>query len=403
MAQILPRLRLNLDFMPSPVEDRPGLLVRDSYGYSEQTLIIPPLLAHCLQFFDGEHTELDVHEELVRVTGDIQAGDLAQHLIDALHRAGFLEDEVYEQMRESKHRAFENSPVREPAHAGSAYPQNAAELTGTVRDWVGSPNGNQANGLLGIAAPHVSPAGGYRSYRAAYQELGENYRDKTFMVLGTSHYGQAEKFGLTRKNYRTPWGDAHTDLTLVEELMRRAPDAVVEEDYCHAMEHSIEFQVVFLQYLFGPDVKVVPVLCGSFAKSLYQGGKPEDDEGVRRFLDALGDIGAREKERLLWVLGIDMAHMGRRYGDQFRAVADVDEMAEVALQDSRRIERMESGDAQGFWDLVQPQHDGLKWCGSSPVYTFLKSVPEARGKLQHYEQWNIDDASVVSFAGMTFK
>ncbi len=389
--------------MPSPVEDRPGLLIRDSYGYSEQALIVPPLLAHCLQFFDGEHSELDIHEELVRVTGDLQSGSLARHLFEALHNGGFLEDEIYQQMREAKHRAFADSSVREPSHAGTAYPPNAAELTGALLEWAGPPGGNQTDGLLGIAAPHVSPAGGYRSYRSAYETLGHQERDRTFIVLGTSHYGAPEKFGLTRKNYRTPWGDAHTDLALVEELMVRAPQAIVEEDYCHAVEHSIEFQVVFLQYLFGPDVKVVPILCGAFAKSLYQGGKPEEDEGVQRFFAALGEIGAREKERLFWILGIDMAHMGRRYGDEFTATADVNEMSEVALQDSRRIQRVESGDAAGFWDLVQPGHDELKWCGSSPLYTFLKCVPQARGALQRYEQWNIDEQSVVSFAGITFK
>ena len=30
------------------------------------------------------------------------------------------------------------------------------------------------------------------------------------------------------------------------------------EDYCHAVEHSIEFQVMFLQSIFGPDIKVLP-------------------------------------------------------------------------------------------------------------------------------------------------
>jgi AmmeMemoRadiSam system protein B len=393
---------LNLDFMPSPLEDRPGLLIRDSFGYSEQTLIIPPLLAHSLQYFDGDHTELDLREALVKATQDLQSGSLAKHLYDALHNAGFLEDEVYDEMRDTKHRAFENSPVREPAHAGSAYPPDAADLTGMVKEWVGTPNESRTDGLLGVAAPHVSPSGGYQSYRAAYGALGTAYRDKTFLVLGTSHYGQPEKFGLTRKNYRTPWGDARTDLGIVDELMAKAPNVVVAEDYCHAVEHSIEFQVLFLQYLFGPDVKVVPVLCGSFARSLYEGGKPEEDEGVRRFFDVLGEIGAREKSRLFWVLGIDMAHMGRRYGDEFEAVADVDEMAEVAQHDSKRIEQMAAGNAAGFWDLVQPGHDELKWCGSSPVYTFLKCVPGAKGVLQRYEQWNIDEQSVVSFAGMTF-
>jgi MEMO1 family protein len=41
-------------------------------------------------------------------------------------------------------------------------------------------------------------------------------------------------------------------------------------------------------------------------------------------------------------------------------------------------------------------------CGSAPLYTFLKAVPGARGKLLRYEQWNIDEQSVVSFAGMSF-
>ena len=63
---------------------------------------------------------------------------------------------------------------------------------------------------------------------------------------------------------------------------------------------------------------------------------------------------------------------------------------------------MEAGDAAGFWDLVKPRHDELKWCGSAPAYTFLKCVPGVRGALKRYEQWNIDDQSVVSFAGMTF-
>ena len=35
------------------------------------------------------------------------------------------------------------------------------------------------------------------------------------------------------------------------------------EDYCHAVEHSIEFLVVFLQHLFGSDIRILPVLCGS--------------------------------------------------------------------------------------------------------------------------------------------
>jgi len=51
---------------------------------------------------------------------------------------------------------------------------------------------------------------------------------------------------------------------------------------------------------------------------------------------------------------------------------------------------------------VQEKRDDLKWCGSAPLYTFLKALPGARGELLRYEQWNIDPQSVVSFAGIAF-
>jgi predicted class III extradiol MEMO1 family dioxygenase len=97
-----------------------------------------------------------------------------------------------------------------------------------------------------------------------------------------------------------------------------------------------------------------------------------------------------------------MAHMGSRYGDEFEARADRDEMDIVKARDAQRIERMNAADASGFWELVQENQDDLKWCGSSPIYTFMKAVPRARGALHRYEQWNIDEKSVVSFAGISF-
>jgi len=94
--------------------------------------------------------------------------------------------------------------------------------------------------------------------------------------------------------------------------------------------------------------------------------------------------------------------MGRRYGDRFEAKAGQAEMEQVEQRDRARIERMESGDAHGFWELVREGQDDLKWCGSAPIYAFMKAVPQARASLLHYQQWNIDDHSVVSFAGARF-
>jgi AmmeMemoRadiSam system protein B len=401
---MLPRLRMTLDFIPSPIEDKPGLVIRDPFHFSDATLIVPPGLVECLEYFDGQHSALDLRAHLVQITGDLQAGDLENRLLGALSEAGFLEDESFRRRRREVERAFAEAPLREPAHAGTGYPGAAGELRSTFDEYLSGAktNGSGEGRVLAIAAPHVSPFGGVEAYRAAYSALTPADAERTFVILGTSHYGHPERLGLTRKPFVTPYGEAMPNTELIDELERKLGGAALMEDYCHAIEHSIEFQVVFLQHLFGPQIRILPVLCGSYLRSIYEGGLPEDDENVRRILGTLGEIGAREDGKLLWVLGVDMAHMGQRYGDRMTAIAGRDEMAEVEERDRVRIQRMEVGDARGFWDLVQEKQDDLKWCGSAPIYTFLKAVPQARGELLGYQQWNIDEASVVSFAGMRF-
>jgi AmmeMemoRadiSam system protein B len=306
-------------------------------------------------------------------------------------------------MKARREAEFAGEAERTAAFAGSAYPRNGAKLGELLTAKIGVAQG--AARVAGIAAPHASPEGGWDTYRAAYQALPslEAAADRTFVILGTSHYGAPDRFGLTRKQFLTPFGEARTARDLVDELAGSADGAIRMEDYCHAVEHSIEFQVVFLQHLYGPDIRILPVLCGPFVKSIYEGELPEHNPHVARFFDALGNIAAREGPKLFWILGIDMAHMGRRYGDPLRATANLGEMLAIEQRDHERIRKIEAGDLRSFWSLVQDGHDDLKWCGSSPLYTFLKIMPELRGELLRYQQWQIDPHSVVSFGAMRFE
>jgi MEMO1 family protein len=399
----LPPLRTNLDFMPSPDPARPGLLIRDPYHYSDASLLIPPVLVQCLANFDGEHTELDLRADLVRATGEIQVGDIEKHLFDALDQAGFLDNRAYREMRLAREAEFAAALVREAVFAGNAYPENRAELRGLLDNEIGASQGT--DGLIAVAAPHASPEAGWQTYRAAYQSLPtrEEASGRTFVVLGTSHYGAPERFGLTRKMFATPFGRARPAVDLIDELAERAASAVRMEDYCHAVEHSIEFQIVFLQYLYGEAVSILPILCGPFANSLFGGGLPEKTESVAKFFDVAGEIFAREGKRLFFVLGVDMAHIGRRYGDQRGVAANEGEMLVVKERDHERIRQLESGDARAYWDLIQQNEDDLKWCGSAPLYTFLRTVPGVSGELLRYHQWQIDPQSVVSFGAMKFR
>jgi hypothetical protein len=340
---------------------------------------------------------------LVRATGDLRGGEMADHLREALEEAAFVEGERLEALKEEKHRQFAESPQRLPAHAGSAYPDERAELDEWMEEGMAGEGPGEAEDVVAVAAPHVSPQGGWASYRDAYRALSPAMKDRTFVVLGTSHYGQPESFGLSRKPFVTPYGATTPVPELTDYLAKRAPSAVRMEDYCHAFEHSIEFQVVFLQRLLGPGVRVLPILCGPFFHSLYRGGMPEDTDSVKAFLEALGELNAMHGSQLCWILGVDMAHMGARYQDEVAVRAHEGLMQEVEQRDLDRLRAITAGDAESFWSLVQPDHDDLKWCGSAPLYTFLRAVPNARGELRRYEQWNIDEESVVSFGALTFR
>src|ERR1700694_619163 len=156
---------MNLDFMPSPSPEHPGLFIRDPYKFSDAMLIIPPVLVECLACFDGQHTDLDLRAALVRLTNSIEVSEIEQNLVQTLTSAGFLEDENFARLQQERRREFADAPTRFAAHAGTAYPDAADLLRETMaRYMTGGEDRASANGnLLGIAAPHVSPEGGWQS------------------------------------------------------------------------------------------------------------------------------------------------------------------------------------------------------------------------------------------------
>ena len=56
----------------------------------------------------------------------------------------------------------------------------------------------------------------------------------------------------------------------------------------------------------------------------------------------------------------------------------------------------------GFGSSVKERQDDLKWCGSSPLYTFPSCCARRKGSPSRLRAWNIDDSSVVSFAALSF-
>lgn len=405
MENLLRKLRHDIDVMPSPWPEQPGLLLRDPFLYTDNVLVIPPAWVAVLQCLDGLHTARDAQALLTRLAGgEIVARSQIEKFVEILANCGFLEGEELEKMKERSHEEFRRAPIRKAAHVGTGYPADASALEARFSsEQLSRTRDGDGTWPLAVAAPHVSPEGGFASYRAAY-DLPAISESTTFVILGTSHYGAPERFGTSQKPFETPLGTAEVDHDALSDFVSAAGDAVIEEDYCHRTEHSIEFQVLFLQYHFQQPFKILPILCGPFLESLSTSKPPESLESTRRAFDALAELHATRDE-LVWILGVDLAHIGTRYGQLQPARAGEGVMKEVAEKDRHRLDRICAGDPEGFFDLVHPHGDELNWCGYAPIYTFLKSVGAAEkltGEVRSYEQWNIDEGSVVTFGAMHF-
>src|SRR5262245_12093059 len=169
--QPLPRLRPGIDILPSPLPDKPGLLFRDPFRYTEEILIVPPLLAAGLVFFDGESTELDLQAYISKLAGQLIPSDVIKSLIDVLNTHGYLEGVEFEKMRAARHSEFASAPTRLAAHSGTGYPDQAEELRALLDTYLNDGVKGATDPIIGLAAPHVSPWGGWQCYASAYGRL----------------------------------------------------------------------------------------------------------------------------------------------------------------------------------------------------------------------------------------
>jgi hypothetical protein len=252
-----------------------------------------------------------------------------------------------------------------------------------------------------LVAPHIDFHRGGPAYAWAYRDLAERGDADLFVIFGTCHAGMTDPFALTRKDFDTPLGPARVDRDFVDALAARAGQDCFASELAHRGEHSIEFQAVFLQYLYAGrrEVTVVPVLASFVHEALLRGRRPEDDPRVPAFLDALGETAAAAGRKVAYIAGADLAHMGTRFGDP-EPISPA-ELERIGREDRAMLERVEAGDADGFFESVRRDNDRRRICGLSPIYALLRALGGARGSVRRYGQWP-DPEGVVTFASVVY-
>lgn len=401
-----PKLR-SIEVQPVDLEDGPGILLRDPEGLAEGALLVPRALAPILALFDGSFTLEEMLAELGR-PGDAALRAKLEEISGLLEEKLFLEGPRLEQARERLRRDYAGAPRRPARHAGSAYPSDPGELRAQLRSYykdpagpAGAPPPETGTPLLGLIAPHIDYRRGGTCYAWSYRELAARGGADLYVILGTCHAGLREPFAATLKSYETPLGPAETDVSVVRALERRSGLDLLSQELAHRNEHSIELQTVFLRESTPPErpFKIVPLLVSYCHELAAAGKRPEDDERVRRFVDALREELSRPGRSVCLVAGADLAHVGPQFGD---ARLTPEDLRRVEGQDLETLSLVAAGDAAGFFENVARDGDRRRICGYSPIHALLLALDgRAGGRLLRYGQWP-DPEGAVTFAGVAF-
>jgi AmmeMemoRadiSam system protein B len=408
MSATLPRLRA-VEAFPVEHEGRRVVALRDPAGYTESVLLLPGPLLEIVSLFDGEHTLVDVQAAVMRQHGRLVTSEEIEQVVANLDEHGFLDTPRFAERLAAVEAHFRGADVRAAAHAGGAYAGDPDELRGAMDAFFEPPAGpgaiartdGHAARVTGVIAPHIDFHRGGPAYAWAYRDVAERCDADLFVIFGTSHAGLHDPFALTRKDYATPLGAARTDRDFVEALTARARHDCFASEAGHRTEHSIEFQAVFLRYLLGErrDFTIVPVLASFAHEAMARRRRPEDDPRVAAFLDAVIETAARQRRRVAFVAGADLAHVGPRFGDA-QPVSPA-QLARLARDDRAMLETITAGDADAFFDNVAADDDRRRICGYSPIYALLRCLGGSRGTLKHYGQWP-DPQAVVTHASVIF-
>ena len=404
-----PKLR-NVNIFPVQTSDQTLICLQDPLNVGEKSLFLPPALYFVASLFDGRHSILDIQTEYMRRFGEFLFTEKIQEIIQQLEEGLFLEGDRFQEAWRQKEESFQRATLREAAFAGKSYEKNPESLRVQLEQYFKGSDGpgsfgeeESTDGLKGVVAPHIDFQRGGFCYAFAHREIWEKNSDRCFIIFGTAHTPIASPFCLTRKDFMTPLGTLNVDGELMDAIQSRCPDDLFKDEGAHRSEHSIEFQCVFLRYLYPEPIpiKIIPILSGSFHEAVENGISPMEFKPIRQFIEALKEAVYSLGRRVCYIASADLSHIGIQFGDR-RGVREYD-LRLLAEEDREMLGYVERVDGEGFFSSIMNERDQRRICGLPAIYAMLHSLDAKEGKLLKYGQaFTHETQSVVSFASLAF-
>jgi hypothetical protein len=417
MINDYPKLRF-IEAIPLAADQNPGarnghdtsFVLRDPTGIAEGMMVVSAEALFVLQFFDGRHSLVDIRTEYFRTFGTFLPENKLKHLVTELGRARLLDGEEFQDYLKQLERQMLAEPVRKAVHAGMSYEADPMRLRQQLNGFyqsskgAGMPGGSNNSAaskqrVTAAVAPHIDLRVGGPCYTFTYRALAETEPSDIYIILGTGHTGLVNCYSCLPKDFETPLGVVKHDADFIAELRRRHPHDLLAELLPHRTEHTIEFQTIFLQHLFGGkrSFTIVPILCSYAYLMLTDRRFEREKKIIQDFVRALRETIAATKRRVCLIASVDFSHVGPRYGDP--RPPDGDFMQRVMEADHRLLATIDEVNADAFVEVTNRLQDRYRVCGFAPIHTLLAATAAKRGRTLKYERGLVDDQqSVVTFA-----
>lgn len=402
-----PKLR-PVEAFPVSLQKRQMICLRDPQYLAPESMLLTHGAFFIVSCFNGAESLQDIQAAYFRRFGERVSREKIQELVRMLDENSFLDTQAFHAARELRMEEFRRQSVRTAIHAGAAYEADPKRLRQQIDSFFAHSDGIGMTGTLagtdsmcGLITPHIDFHRGGPTYSWAYGSLRNRQPHDLYVLFGTSHSPLPHPFCLTLKDFETPLGRVKTAGDLVNEISRQHQQDLLDGEWVHRYEHSIEFQVIFLQYLFpASPLKILPVLCGNIFR-IEEGPLMDISVEADRFLQTLAKVVKEWAGQVFFIAGADLAHMGPRFGD--RSPVDTELLSWLRASDLRLLEKVERLDIGGFLEEIRQEGDARRICGISAIYSLLSACGARLGKLLRYGQSpDPEGTQVVSYASMAF-
>jgi len=239
---------------------------------------------------------------------------------------------------------------RPPAVAGMFYPGRSDELSQMLARLFAKAIARKDQWeIAAVIVPHAGYVYSGEVAASGFNQLDPEAQYDTIFILGPSHRVGFEGAAVyCAGNFITPLGTVEVNRELGEQLLSASPLFTPRTD-AHAVEHSVEVQVPFLQHYLKKPFRIVPIVLGS--------NSPETCRTIGKTLKPFMN------GNNLFVISTDFSHYPA-YDDAVaadKAVAG----AIVANDPATLLKTMQKYENSGIHNLA------TTLCGASGVLTLL--------------------------------